>query len=108
MLQNNERALRAAMKQLGVTPQQIPATKVTIMTATGEIIIENPNVVKINMMGQETFQISGNSKTQPYTQKITDEDIKLVMTQTNTTQECARKTIEETGGIAEAIIKLKS
>ena len=47
------------MKQMGIKQESLDAEKVTIKTRDKNLVIENPNVVKVNMMGQETFQITG-------------------------------------------------
>ena len=55
----NPRKVQQMMKQMGVQQVDIPATEVIIKTDEKEIIITSPSVAKVNMMGQETFQISG-------------------------------------------------
>ena len=52
--------MQAMMKQLGIKQEDIDAKRVIIEKEDGKIIIEEPSVVKVNMQGQETFQISGN------------------------------------------------
>ena len=105
----NPRKMQQAMKQLGIQQQDIPATEVIIRTANKNIIIRNPSVTKVNMMGQENFQISGeiheeNRSTIP---EISEEDIKTVMEQTGATKDKAKKAIENSDGdLAEAIINL--
>ena len=101
------------MKQMGIQQVDIPATEVTIKTEDKEIIITNPSVAKVNMMGQETFQISGNIEEREFsisaTPDISEEDVKTVMEQTGKDEETCRKAIEEhDGDLAEAIIELKS
>ena len=109
----NPRQVQQMMKKMGIQQQEIPAIEVIIRTADKEIIISNPSVQKVNMMGQENFQISGDieEKTLSSTSgisDISDEDIKTVMEQTGTSEEKARKALEESGGdLAEAILKLK-
>lgn len=106
----NPRQMRQVMKRLGIQQQEIEATEVIIRTPEKEIIITEPSVAKINMMGQETYQITGNAherllSTEP---EITEEDIKTIMEQTNVDEETARKTLKETkGDLAEAIMKLQ-
>lgn len=106
----NSRKAQAMMRRMGIQQQDIPATEVIIKTDEKEIIIKNPQVAKVNMMGQETFQIIGKAiekslKTEP---EITDDDIQTVMRQVNCPREKAEKAIKETNGnLAEAILKLK-
>ena len=98
------------MKRLGITQQEIDATEVIIKTSNSEIIVHNPQVSKVNMMGQETFQISGRIEERSLSQEaeISEEDIKTVMEQTGATEEEARQAIEDNDDdLAKAIMALK-
>ncbi len=106
----NPRKMQQIAKQLGIRQVSIPATEVIIKGEERDIIVTNPSVAKVNMMGQETFQISGHIEEREHTTtaEISEEDIKTVMEQTMVTQETARKAIEEAGGdLAKAILDLK-
>jgi len=99
--------LEKAMKKLGMKQQEIPAKKVIIECDNKNIIIENPQVSRINAMGQDTIQIIGEIKEQPI-QKFTEDDIKLVMEKTNKSYEECKKSLEKTGGdLSEAILQLQ-
>ena len=106
----NPRDMQKAMKRLGIKQEEIDATEVIIKTSDREIIIQNPQVSKVNMMGQETFQVVGEVhereiETAP---SINEDDIKTVVDQTGASEEDAKKAIEEANGdLAEAILKLK-
>ena len=105
----NPRQMQAAMKKMGIQQVEIPATEVIIRTLDKEIYVLNPSVLKVNMMGQETLQISGQLKEQrrSSTPNISEEDLKTVMEQAKVNREQAQKTLKETDGdLAEAIIKL--
>ena len=97
--------MQAAMKQLGMSQEEISASRVTIEKSdNNKIIIEHPSVVKLKIQGQESFQISGEIKEE---QIISEEDIKTVVEKTNASKEEARKSLESAGGdLAEAILKL--
>ena len=56
----NPKKMQAMMKQMGIAQQEIDANRVIIESDDGNIIINNPSVVKVNMQGQENFQISGD------------------------------------------------
>ena len=106
----NPRKMQQMMKQLGVQQVDIPATEVIIRTAEKNLIIKDPQVAKVNMMGQETYQIQGTAIEQQIdtTPSISPEDIKTVMDQTNVNEETAKKAIEDNkGDLAEAIISLQ-
>lgn len=106
----NPRKMQQAMKRMGIQQVEIPATEVIIKTPDKEIVITEPQVSKVNMMGQETFQVVGNIEereisTEP---EINEDDIKTVMEQANVDENKAKEALEQTkGDIAEAILKLK-
>jgi len=95
--------MAAMMKQMGIKQEEIAAERVIIEKSDGKIIIENPNVQKIVMQGQESWQITGEAREES---GITEDDIKMVMEKTGKSKAEARKALEETGDIAEAIVKL--
>ena len=106
----NPKMMKQAMRKLGIQQQDIDATEVIIKTPEKNIIISNPQVAKINMQGQETFQVVGQSEEQPLSSEpeINEEDIKTVMEQTNVTKEDAEKAIKDNDGdLAAAIMSLK-
>ncbi len=92
------------MSKMGISQNEIEASKVTIEKSDGgKIIIENPSVTKMNIQGNEMFQITGEEKEET---GISEEDIKTVMEKTNCTEKQAKATLEKTGDLAEAIMKL--
>jgi nascent polypeptide-associated complex subunit alpha len=99
--------VQAMMKQMGINQEEVPALKVTIEKHdNSKIIINNPNVQKINMQGQESFQISGEIQEESVKPEISMEDIKMVMEKTSCSEEQAKQALEKTNDIAEAIIQL--
>ena len=107
----NPREMQKAMKRLGITQKEIDATEVIIKTPNSEIIVHNPQVSKVNMMGQETLQISGRIEERAFFQEpeINEDDIKTVMEQTGSTEEEAKQAIEENDNdLAKAILVLKA
>jgi nascent polypeptide-associated complex subunit alpha len=104
----NPKKMQAMMKQLGMSQDEIDASKVTIDKTDGsQIIITDPSVVKINMQGQDSFQISGEiNEGEP---DNSEGDLKTVMEKTNASEKDAKKALEETDGdLAEAILKLSN
>lgn len=107
----NPRKMQQAMKRLGIKQEEVDATEVIIKTPEKEIVVTNPSVAKVNMMGQETFQVAGNIteralSTEP---NINEDDVKTVMEQADCSKEEAEKAIKQAkGDLAEAIMKLKS
>ncbi len=99
------RKMQALMRQMGIKSEQLNATKVVIELEDKNIVIENPQVTKVIMQGIESFQISGDIKSE---QKITSEDVQMVMEQTGVTESEAKRALEEANGdIAEAILSLQ-
>ena len=102
----NPRDLQKAMKKLGVKQEEIDAVEVIIKTKDKNLIIRNPEVLKVDMMGQETIQITGNIEEEEI-EKFNDDDVKTVMQQAGCSREEAINALESEGDIAGAIIKLK-
>jgi len=106
----NPRDMRMAMKKMGIQQQEIPAKEVIIRLEDKEIVISNPNVTKINMMGQETYQVIGEESERSLSSEpeISEDDITTVAEQAGVSKEAALKAIKESkGDLAEAILKLK-
>jgi len=102
----NPKQLEKMAKKMGIQSAEIDAEEVIIKTKKGEIIITNPQVSKVNMMGQDTFQISGDIEERESTE-FSEDDLRLIIEQTGATPEDAAMALEETGDIAQAILKLK-
>ena len=108
----NPRQMKQAMKKLGMEQIEIDdAIAVVIRTKSKDIIIRNPQISKINMMGTWTYQISGDEQTRDVEAKepeISEEAIKTVMEQSSCNKEIAEKALKESNGdLAEAIISLQ-
>ena len=101
--------MQGMMKKMGISQDSIPAEKVTIEKNDGSlIIIENPQVMKIKMQGETSFQISGDVKEVSMEVEISSEDIKTVMEKTGCSFGEAKKTLEKTKDLAEAILELSN
>lgn len=100
----NPKQMQAVMKQMGMSQTEIPSTRVIIEKENGgKIIIQNPEVVKIKMQGQESFQITGDVSEDE--EGFSEEDVEIVV-KTGCSKKEARDALEETGDLAEAILKL--
>ncbi|MAG01889.1 nascent polypeptide-associated complex protein [Candidatus Pacearchaeota archaeon] len=109
----NPKKMQAMMKQLGMSQEEIDAKRVVIETEGKNIVINNPQIVKINMQGQENFQISGDvSEGDDEDEEIqeedkTEEDIKTLMEKAHCLEEEARLALEKASGdLTEALISL--
>lgn len=108
MFNIDPKKMMGMMKQLGIKQEQIDAKKVIIEREGSKIIIENPQVAKIVMQGQETFQISGEVQvTQATESEDSEEDIQQIMEKTQVTRSEAEKALKQAkGDLAEAILSL--
>jgi nascent polypeptide-associated complex subunit alpha len=105
----NPRDLQKAMQRMGVQQKDIEAIEVIIRCEDKDIIIQNPSVAKVSMMGQESWQVSGKAieKSRSSEPDIKEEDIKTVMDQTGKSKDEALQAIKDAkGDLAEAIMKL--
>ena len=103
----NPKKMQAAMKQMGISQEEIDASRVIIeKTDNTKIIIESPSVTKVKMQGQETFQIAGEIKKETSAPEISEDDIKTIMEKTEVSELKAKETLEKTGDLAEAILEL--
>ena len=102
--------MQQMMKQMGIQQVDVDATRVIIETPEKRIVIDDPSVARVTMMGQQTWQISGASREEALdtAPEITDEDVQTVVDATGTSADDARSAIEEANGdLAAAIMKLK-
>ncbi|MBR9700686.1 nascent polypeptide-associated complex protein [Candidatus Woesearchaeota archaeon] len=106
----NQRQMKQAMKQMGIQQVEIDAVRVIIECPDKKIIFDTPQVSTVNMMGQNMWQIAGESheealETAP---SIDEEDVKTVTDQTGVSEEDAKKAIEDAeGDLAQAIMNLQ-
>jgi len=103
----NPRKMNQMMKKMGIQQVEIDAVEVIIKTPEKEIVITNPSVSKVNMMGQQTYQVVGEEHERELETKpeISDDDVKTVMEQTGSDEEAARKAIDDAeGDLAQAIM----
>jgi nascent polypeptide-associated complex subunit alpha len=102
----NPKQIEKAMKKMGMQAVPIEAEEVIIKTPDKDIVITNPQVTNINMMGQQTYQVVGEAEERPR-ERFLDDDVKMVMEKAGVGEEEAKKALEEEGDIASAILKLK-
>jgi nascent polypeptide-associated complex subunit alpha len=106
----NPRQMQQMMRQMGIQQVDVPALQVIILTPDKKIIIDHPQVAKVNAMGQQTWQVVGKAREEALssTPDITDEDIQTVMDQTGTSRSVSFAAIKDADGdLAEAILTLK-
>jgi len=106
----NPRMMKQAMKKMGIQQVEVDATEVIIKCPDKQIIIHNPQVSKINMMGQQTYQVVGEEeeKSLDVMPEVSEDDIETVMEQASCSREEAENAIQTAeGDLAAAIMKLK-
>ena len=104
----NPKQMSAMMKKMGIKTEQVDAEEVIIKCIDKEIIIDQPEVVKTDMKGMISFQISGNVSQREIKAEVEfgDDDIEMVMEQTGAGREDCIEALKKTGDIAEAIMML--
>lgn len=105
----NPRQLKQMMKQMGMSQEDIDAVEVRIKTKDKVYVFENPEVQKVVMQGNTSFQIVGSYTEEDLEVKvsISDDDVEVVSGQANVSKEEAKKALEDANGdIAQAIVSL--
>ena len=98
------------MKKMGMDMKDLPGVKeVIIRFEDKELIIPDADVNLMNVMGQETYQVTGNAIEVEIDAEIEipDEDIEMVANQAKVSKADAEEALISTNGdLAEAILKL--
>ena len=103
----NPRDLAKAMKKMGIQQEELEAHQVIIKLADKELVFSDPNVVKVNAMGQMTYQITGTPEERPRETPISEDDVDTVMGQTKVDREQALAAIRKhRGDLAASILEL--
>ena len=106
----NPRKMQQMMKKMGIQQQEIDAQEVIIKTKDKQLVFSCPQVSRVNMMGQDTFQIIGEPEEKELLTipDINEEDISTVIQQANVSKEEAEKALKESkGDLAKAILTLQ-
>jgi len=100
--------MQAVMKQMGMRQENIEADRVIIEKKDGtNLVFHNPEIIRIIIQGQESYQINGQSVEETGESKICQEDINTVVEKTGCAEEQAEKVLESVkGDLAEAILEL--
>ena len=109
----NPKQIQGVMKKMGISQTPMDAKRVTIELEDSNIVIDEPSVTKVMMQGQETFQVSGETRESSKDdsgepESFNDEDVKMVIDKTGKSEKEVRKVLEGNGGdMAGAILELK-
>ena len=103
MFGKDPKKIEQMMKKLNINTREIDASSVIIKAASGDIVIESPEVMVMNMMGRDVYQITGKAKAGPK-----EQDVKIVMEQTGKSRNDDERKLEEMNkDLAKAIMELK-
>lgn len=103
--------MKRMMKKMGMETDDIDATKVIIETPEKKLVFDDPEVVNMNIQGQNMYQVVGEPREEALEGQvlIPDEDIEMVADRAGVSKEEAKEALEESDGeLAEAIINLTS
>ncbi|NTV24080.1 MAG: nascent polypeptide-associated complex protein [Nanoarchaeota archaeon] len=106
----NPKQMQQAMKKLGMKQEEIETIAVIIRTPKSDIIIRNPSVQKIDMMGSISYQVAGEEEIRSLDEEpeISEEDVKTVMEQAGCSKGSAEAALKEAkGDLAAAILSLQ-
>ena len=103
----NPKQMAGMMKKMGISQENLLVRKVIFEMDDGNLVIENPDVMKIKMQGQESYQITGEA-VEEAVESFSNEDVALVAEKSGKSEDEARKSLENNDGdIAEAIVELQ-
>ena len=103
----NQRQMQQMMKKMGIQQEDVDAEEVIIKCKDKRIIISNPSVQRVNMMGQKNYQISGEESVEELDDATAADDVQTVIDQAGCTEDEAKQALKDTeGNIAEAILLL--
>ncbi|MAG39857.1 nascent polypeptide-associated complex protein [Candidatus Pacearchaeota archaeon] len=103
----NPKQMQGMMKKMGISQEQLPVKRVVFEMDDGNLVIEEPGVMKIKMQGQTSYQVTGEAVEEELS-SFSDEDVNMVIEKTGKEKEEVVKALEESDGdIAEAIMSLK-
>src|SRR3989338_2204008 len=88
----NPRQMQSMMKKLGIKQEDIDAQEVIIKTQDKNIVIKNPQVALVDMMGNKSFQISGEISEES---AISEDDINTVAEKANVDKKQAKTALEK-------------
>lgn len=103
----NPKQIQGMMKKMGIQQAPIDAKRVIFECDGYNLVIEDPSVMKVNMQGQETYQVNGEAVEESL-ESFSQEDVDMVMEKTSKGEEEVREILEKTDGdIASAIMELQ-
>jgi nascent polypeptide-associated complex subunit alpha len=103
----NPKDLAKAMKRLGIQQEELEVHEVIMRLPDKDLVFSDPQVTKVNAMGQLSFQVTGQPEERLREPTISEEDVKTVMEQAKVDRETALDAIKKhKGDLAETILEL--
>ncbi|MFA4960312.1 MAG: nascent polypeptide-associated complex protein [Candidatus Pacearchaeota archaeon] len=104
----NPAKIQGMMKKMGVSQTPLNVERVIFEMKEGNLVIDEPSVIRIMMQGQESYQVTGEAREETQTESFSEDDVLMVMEKTGKPEEKVRQFLEENDGdIAKAIMELK-
>lgn len=104
----NARQMQQMMRKMGIQQVEIPAKRVVITLEDKELVFSDPQVSKVNMMGQVTYQLLGDFEERLLEIELKEEDIQTVMEQAKVDAGTAKEALRTADGdLAAAILALQ-
>ena len=103
----NPAKMQGMMKKMGISQTALNVRRVVFEMPDGNMVIDDPDVLRVMMQGQETYQITGKA-VEESTESFSAEDVAMVVEKTGKSEDEVRAALTESDGdIAEAIMGLK-
>ena len=105
----NPKKMQGMMKKMGISQTELSVKRVVFEMDEGNLVIDEPSVIRIMMQGQESYQVSGEAEEVGSEQlAVSSEDVALVVEKSGKSEDEVRSALEKSDGdIAEAILSLK-
>jgi nascent polypeptide-associated complex subunit alpha len=103
----NPSQIQGMMKKMGIAQTELPVKRVIFEMEDSKLVIDDPNVLKISMQGQVTYQVSGEAHEES-AEVFSEDDVEMVMQKTGRSKKEVVEFLKENDGdIALAIMELK-
>ena len=103
----NPAKIQGMMKKMGISQTPLNVKRVIFEIDDGNLVIDDPSVIKIMMQGQESYQVTGEAHEESI-ETFSEDDVKMVVEKTGKSETEVREALEKSNGdIAEAIMELR-
>ena len=103
----NPAKMQGMMKKMGISQERLRVNRVIFEMDGQNLVIEDPQVLKIMMQGQESYQVTGEAVEESGEEEVSEDDVLMVAEKTGKSKEEAKTALEKSDGdIAGAILDL--